>query len=913
MSGAAPMAISNDFSSLLHQSLSLASQLPAPTIKRNVSQLQHAAAKLQRLHQPAAGTTTSSPSASGSSAPAAAPSLSSSSAAQLFLAQQGVNIQQQAAYLQSLSLSSQSPHADRSLAVPATAEGAQDISSFLSAQHAQMLEEIVRESNAEVDHNFHRLCLAATEEDWEREKRDMIDALGFRSGKQSSAAFSTPVRQTAAAAASAFPSPSVAFPSSSSFSSSLPVDQRLYADVIVTLNQRRLHRQPFPLITALRDAALSLASPSSSSFTAPARPSLSLYHDVADIYSLLRTLLNERDVHEQQYQREVLTERQYGLEYAASSPTLQQQLVARSVAYCEEVFARYVRAQAGGSGGGLREFVVSVVNGSAAGERVREYMDSVPVWPLIFFSLRSGDRRGALSLLTRYLQASRTENDVLLQSMQHYASASSSPFSSLPAALLRPLQEQYNHEFLTRGSASIDPYKLAVYSLLGRFSPPASLDLLSFIAESTESYLWYKLSLLDSAASLSQLQHQLLTGGEAHFNADGQHSLLFYKVLLLVGLYEQAAVFLLRTEWYSVAVHAAIALRYYGLLRTCEGEELLMRTAEEEEAVSLNVGKIVSRYVQETLPEPQHTELAFHYLFTLHPSAACSQALSSLLLHSKQTQLLIGGGEGRGEQGLFRQYLTREERRQVIHSASEVCVKRGEEVDAIELLMTGGDDANEAAALCVRELSKLVTADVRVGKRVRVVQLAQQLERAAASSSSSSSLSSAGARSASAVSSSFLSSLSLLLSLVQFFDHYHLGPERFDSALDALLPLNLLPITRVAAAAAPSSSSSAASFSSPSPSSAVLLTATYLQPLLGATAMAVLDIYYHKYQQLEGGRGAAGAGAGTASGRDAAERAEMRKLLRDSVHRLVDYVGVSGAVIGVDVHAKMLRLEALMS
>jgi hypothetical protein len=161
------------------------------------------------------------------------------------------------------------------------------------------------------------------------------------------------------------------------------------------------------------------------------------------------------------------------------------------------------------------------------------------------------------------------------------------------------------------------------------------------------------------------------------------------------------------------------------------------------------------------------------------------------------------------------------------------------------------------------------------------------------------------------VSSSFLSSLSLLLSLVQFFDHYHLGPERFDSALDALLPLNLLPIMRVAAAG--SSSSPSVSFSSPSPSSALLLTPTYMQALLGDTAMAVLDIYYHKYQQLEGGRGAAGAAGGTAGGRDAAEKAEMRKALRDSVRRLVDYVGVSGAVIGVDVHAKMLRLEALMS
>ena len=646
--------------------------------------------------------------------------------------------------------------------------------------------------------------------------------------------------------AASFPAAVFASPGTAT-SSTLSLEQQKFGEVVVALNQARLLHRPFPLVTALRDAAASLTS-------AHAGRASSVYAEVADAFTLLRTLIHERDVYNLQYQSQPLTESHYQPQYLASSPSLQQALIRHALQYCEDVFNDHVRV----SSGSLEQYVVSAVNGAKVGERVRDFLGSVPAWPLVFFQLRSGDRDAALATARKFAQSSHADYGVLLSCMQQHTSTDG-PFTPLPQALHRQLTEEYNREFLSRATSSIDPWKLALYTLIGHFNPPASIDLYAYVADSTESYLWYKLSLLDSPAALASLQQTLIAKGEQHFNADGQHPLLFFRVLLLSQCLEHAVVYLMRTQWWSVGVHAAVVLRYYGLLRTCEGDELLV--AARDDAVSVNVAKILSKFVDELVVE--HTELAFHYLYTLYPSSAALASLSSLLLRSKRIALLIGG---RGAEGLYGKFLSQDEKRAVIQHASEACVQRGDAIDAIELLLVGELRA-EAAELCTRELGRVVTADMRDGRRVRLVQLALQIDQLPSPAPST-------------------SSLSLLLSLTQFFDHYHLGPDHYDSALDALLPLRLLPLS-------PSALSS---------SLAVLPSA--LQRLLGDVSVAVMDIYYQKYAGLTE------MGAG---GRGGAEREGMRRELRARVRALVDFVGVNHSVIGVDVHAKMVRLEALMS
>ena len=850
MSGAAPMSgvssASSDFSTLLNQSLSLASQLPPPTIRRNVAQLQQAASKLQRLHHPSPSSTSTGPTTS------VAPSLPSSStltSAQLFLAQQGVNIGQQQAYLSSLALSAPAP--------PSTTPPTTDLLTFLQHRHAALIDDLLRDAVTAVDANLRLSYQAAMDAEWEREKRDILDALGFRAGKRGiqQASFTTPSRAAAAqplpppASSASFPSAAFASPSGLSSTSTLSLEQQRYGEVVVALNQKRALRAPFPLITALRDASASLTTSHTGHMSV-------LYHEVTDVYTLLRTLINERDVFDLQYQRTPLTEGYYQPQYRASSSTLQQQLIGQAKAYCEEVFREHVRV----GSGSLEAYVVSAVNSANVGDRVREYIGSIPVWPLVFFQLRSGEREKALDTLRRFASSTHADYGVLLSSVQQQLAGDATSFTALPPSLQRSLSEEYNREFLSRATSSIDPYKLALYSLIGRFTPPTTIDLYAYIADSTESYLWYKLALLDSAQALASLQQTLITKGEQHFNADGQHPLLFFRVLLLTQCFEHAVAFLAQTAWLTVAVHAAIALHYYGLLRVCDGDDLLVRGEDGE--VGVNVGRMVSKSVEELVVE--HTELAFHYIYTLYPSPSALDALPSLLLRSKRTSLLVGRG---GTEGLYGRYLSSDEKRLVIQHASRACIERGEVVDGIDLLMKG-DQRSDAAEICAKELARVVTADMRDGRRMRLVQLAQQIEQAPPSSSP------------------HAAPLSTLLSLVQFFDHYHLGPDHYDSALDALIPLRLLPL-------------------SPSlPTSDLIVLPSTLQRLLGDVSVAVMDVYYHKYTKL---------GEGGAGGRGGGQREEMRRELRTRVHALVDFVTSNGAHIGLEVGAKLVRLEALMS
>ena len=828
---------SNDFSSLLSQSLSLASQLPPPTIRRNVAQLQHAASKLQRTHQPQPSPSTSSPTLMSDTA--VVPSASTSTSAQLFLAQQGVNLQQHASYLSSLSLSTPPTQ------TPSPPAG--DLPTFLRLRHASILDSLVRDTIASVDDNFRRAYAATVDDEWDREKSRILDSLGFRAGKRGLASFTTPSKAGREGSASSFPSAALQSPPATA-SSSLSLEQQRYAEVVVSLNHKRLQHQPYPLVTALREASLSL----SSSHTGR---SSSLYHEVTDVFTLLRTLINERDVHNLQYQKALLTEGQYRAQYLASSPSLQRSLISQSLSYCEEVFRSHVRV----SSSSLEQFVVTAVNGANAGERVRDYIGSVPVWPLVFFQLRSGDRPGGLQTVRNFAQSVNTDYGVLLSAMSQYVQdygRGEGPLSVLPSSLQRPLQDEYNREVASRAPASIDPYKVAVYSLIGRFSPPVSIDLYAYISESVESYLWYKLSSLPSAAALTTLHREVLTQGEQHFNPDGQHPLLFFRVLLLTLRLEEAVVYLMRTQWWVVGVHAALALHYYGLIRTCDGDGPLLQGSDAT-SVSVAIGKIVSQFVEEMGRE--HTDIAFHYLYTLYPSTTALSLLSSLLTPSNLTPLLRGAG---GKEGLYPHFLSPHDKRAVVLAASESWVQRGEAVDAIDLLLVG-DQRTEAADLCAQHLTRVVTADTRHSRRVQLVRQAEEIERQPTPTP-------------------YTSTLSTLLSLVHFFDLYHIGGDQYDSALDVLLPLRLLPL-------------------SPRVQDLAVIPVG-LQGVLAEVSVAVMDIYYTKYVGLSG-EGPQGMGS--------AEREGMRRELRERAHALNDFTG-QRSLVPWDAQAKMIRMEALM-
>ncbi|KAJ2706279.1 nuclear pore complex subunit, partial [Coemansia sp. D1744] len=99
-----------------------------------------------------------------------------------------------------------------------------------------------------------------------------------------------------------------------------------------------------------------------------------------------------------------------------------------------------------------------------------------------------------------------------------------------------------------------DPYKAALYKVLGRGN--VSKKAAAEVVQTTEDYLWSSLAVVRDAEqiaaatghprnTLESLQALMLKYGPGHFDPNGNNPLLYFRVLLLCGLFENAVDFLL--------------------------------------------------------------------------------------------------------------------------------------------------------------------------------------------------------------------------------------------------------------------------------------------------------------------------------------------------------------------------------
>lgn len=198
-------------------------------------------------------------------------------------------------------------------------------------------------------------------------------------------------------------------------------------------------------------------------------------------------------------------------------------------------------------------------------------------WIIIFYLLRSGFAKDAADYVT---------NDPAFQStdkrfVSYVTAYANSPDRKLP----RKLQEMINGEYHQRQKIapehSVDPYRMACYKIVGR------CDLqrrnLESVGQGVEDWIWLQFSLareFDRAEELSgeifgleQICDTVREIGQKHFQkgqaeASGGYGTYFF-MQVLAGMFEEAVAFLHSYNNVS-AVHFAIALAYYGLLRVSD-------------------------------------------------------------------------------------------------------------------------------------------------------------------------------------------------------------------------------------------------------------------------------------------------------------------------------------------------------
>ncbi|ABN64780.2 predicted protein [Scheffersomyces stipitis CBS 6054] len=290
-------------------------------------------------------------------------------------------------------------------------------------------------------------------------------------------------------------------------------------------------------------------------------------------------------------------------------------------------------------------------------------VNGTPIWALIFYLLRSGLYETALELVTKNQDLFNKFDMNFPIYLNKYVSSED---HVLPSGLNEKLHSEFNQQFQfiindvdSSNNINFDPYKYSVYKIVGKCdlskkSLPQEINL------SIEDWLWFHLSIINEHQlnnesnlifenySLVNLQNRIISLGPKNFNTSSNNP-LYLKTLMLVGLYELAVQYTYDFINECDAVHLAIGLNYYGLLKVAsynnKDDLLIVRSNDYE----INFSRLLGSYTRSfKISDPK---VACQYLILIAMSkggnskeeiAKCHEALRELILISREFVMLLG-------------------------------------------------------------------------------------------------------------------------------------------------------------------------------------------------------------------------------------------------------------------------------
>ncbi|WFD33332.1 nuclear pore complex subunit [Malassezia cuniculi] len=434
-----------------------------------------------------------------------------------------------------------------------------DVEGYVRHEHEQVILSLIEESRqqtlADFQHELHR----SLHRDWQNQKRRILEELGQHRSEGSESVLSRSV--------SAAPRESSRGDSSSSMAQ---MQSRMlrYDSVVQRINEARAGAQPLAVARAFLDTVESFAQE-------PARK-----RSLMDAWRIILNLVDEPSgVREREFAQTYLDAHAF---HGPQGVSLRQRWIRGARVYLEDQFAEYMeqvitanplQAQRGGVPS-TRATVAAFLRvhlrtaGGAWASGLAPAMDSLsqtPLWAGVYYALRIGRHDDALALLQ--------ENQGVLRADSAFPAVFKVWLDGghvLPRQMREQLMGEYLARFRNAPLDSLDPYQYALYRIVGGFDtskrfPPA-------LVATTESWLWLQLNLVregeGESYTLNDLANKIEKYGAAHFDPSGARLLHYFQILLLVGRFERAISHLYANSSMQVdAVHFAICLVYYGLLR----------------------------------------------------------------------------------------------------------------------------------------------------------------------------------------------------------------------------------------------------------------------------------------------------------------------------------------------------------
>ncbi|KAL8790451.1 MAG: hypothetical protein Q9213_000603 [Squamulea squamosa] len=441
-----------------------------------------------------------------------------------------------------------------------------------------------------------------------------------------------------------------------------------FAEKVQALNRARLQERAYPLLHEFKDVQLQPGGESPS--------------QLIDAYKALIDIVREPSNPQNANQADAPKQRQFLHDYLDETPNSAKQVEIRkrilngSRRSLEQQFFEGVEsltsrnAREANLGG-----VPTAINKIRAYIRVRDVRkdlkpdelelqkidDIEPMWAVVFFLLRCGLVQDAADYAKEHATAFRAVERNFVTYIISYAKDKD---RRLPRDLQDRINAEYQHKARMAPENSFDPYKMACYKIIGRCE--LTKRTIEGINQSSNDWLWLQFCLarevnrVEEVAGdvfgLDEIRESVSEIGQRHYQK-GQEGLggygTYFHLLILAGMFEQAISFLFPYT-YVAAVHFAIALDYYGLLRVSDqpGAETDLLTYNTKELPQISFGRMLGYYTRDFRTSNLDAAVDYLVLICLNidlPGAVgkaqaslCHEALRELVLESREFAQLLG-------------------------------------------------------------------------------------------------------------------------------------------------------------------------------------------------------------------------------------------------------------------------------
>ncbi|KAL8733940.1 MAG: hypothetical protein Q9181_003373, partial [Wetmoreana brouardii] len=522
--------------------------------------------------------------------------------------------------------------------------------------------------------------------------------------------------------------------------------QGKFAAKVQALNRARLQEKHYPILHEFQDVQM--------------RPGGESPSQLIESYKALIEIVQEPPDPENAGQANIPKQRQFPTDYLDETPNSPKQVEIRkrildgSARSLEKQFFETVEslvsrnAKEANLGG-----IPTALNKIRAYIRVRDIRkdlkpdelelqkidDNEPMWAVVYFLLRCGLVQDAADYVKNSATAFRAVERNFVTYMMSYA-------KDKDRRLPRDLQDRINTEYQQKSRMapenSLDPYKMACYKIVGRCE--LTKRTIEGINLSSNDWLWLQFCLAREVSrveevagdvfGLEEIRESISEIGQRHYQK-GQEGLggygTFFHLQILAGMFEQAVSFLFQYTYVS-AVHFAIGLCYYGLLRVSDvpGAESDLLTYNTKELPQISFGRMLGYYTRDFRTSNLDAAVDYLVLICLNvdlPGAAgkaqaslCHEALRELVLETREFAQLLGDihNDGTRLQGTIEQRLSligisdqETFLKTVTVQAAAVADDNGRTTDAV-LLYHLAEDYDNVIAIVNRALSDALAVDL---------------------------------------------------------------------------------------------------------------------------------------------------------------------------------------------------------